>query len=125
MRAFVYSIAVLAAAGIMYAIAWMPANNADAPAAESVAAESNEIMTEPGTLVLSVPSMHCAVACYPKVKESLESTPGISEVVLDEQKEEGVLDNRQVIVHYEAGFDLSQALANLTETGFDDAGRVQ
>ena len=82
-------------------------------------------MSEAGTLTLSVPSMHCEFACYPRVKESIESVTGVTEVALDEQKEEGVLDNRQVVVNYDAGFDLTTALANLSSEGFEDADVVQ
>jgi copper chaperone CopZ len=82
-------------------------------------------MTEAGTLTLSVPSMHCAVACYPRVKETLEGVDGVSEVVLDKQKEEGLIDNRQVVLSYDAGFDLTAALANLSQEGFEDASVVQ
>jgi mercuric ion binding protein len=124
MRAVVYAVAVIAAAGIMYGIAVMP-NNETAPTVETVAAEPSEVMTEPGSLTLSVPSMHCAIACYPRVKETLEGIKGVSEVVLDKQKEEGVIDNRQVIVAYDAGFDLAAALASLSKEGFDDADVVQ
>lgn len=124
MRAVVYAVAVLAAAGIMYGIATMPGPQKTVPG-ETVAAESTEVMTEPGTLTLSVPTMHCAIACYPRVKETLEGTTGVSEVVLDEQKEEGIIDNRQVVVTYDAGFDLSAALAKLDQEGFEDADIVQ
>ena len=45
MRGTVYAVAVLAAAGIMYAIATMPPEAAT-PTVETVAAESSEVMTE-------------------------------------------------------------------------------
>ena len=128
MRGIVYAVACLAAAGIMYAIAIMPGDDArvaEQPAASSASAEASKVMAEAGTLVLSVPSMHCAVACYPRVKESLEATEGVAEVTLDKQQEEGVLDNRQVVVQYDAGFDLAVALANLSDEGFEDADVVQ
>lgn len=124
MRGFVYAVAVLAAAGIMYAIVVMPAEQEPVPA-ETVAAAPSVVMTEPGTLTLSVPTMHCAIACYPRVKETLEGTEGVTEVVLDQQKEEGVIDNRQVVLSYDAGFDLTDALAKLSEEGFEDADVVQ
>lgn len=130
MRGIVYAVACLAAAGIMYAIAVMPdgegANsNPEVASASASEAMPSKIMAEAGTLVLSVPSMHCEVACYPRVKKSLEETDGVSEVALDKQKEEGVLDNRQVVIEYEAGFDLAVALANLSKEGFEDANVVQ
>ncbi|MCP4887030.1 heavy-metal-associated domain-containing protein [Rubripirellula sp.] len=124
MRAIVYSVAVLVAAGVMYVVATTPNDKAD-PGVQTVAAEPHDVMTEPGTLTLSVPSMHCEFACFPRVKESIESVAGVTEVALDEQKEEGVLDNRQVVVSYDAGFDLTSALANLSSEGFEDADIVQ
>lgn len=124
MRAVVYSVAVLVAAGVMYLVAITPEEKAD-PTIQTVAAEPHEVMSEAGTVTLSVPSMHCEFACYPRVKESIESVAGVTEVALDEQKEEGVLDNRQVVVSYDAGFDLTSALANLSSEGFKDADVVQ
>jgi len=124
MRAVVYSVAVLIAAGAMYVVATTSNDKAD-PDVQTVVAEPHDVMTEPGTLTLSVPSMHCEFACFPRVKESIESVAGVTEVALDEQKEEGVLDNRQVVVSYDAGFDLTSALANLSSEGFEDADIVQ
>ena len=38
------------------------------------------------TVEMSVPEMHCPVSCYPKVKETLESQPGVASVELAEQE---------------------------------------
>jgi mercuric ion binding protein len=72
-----------------------------------------------------VPSMHCEFACYPRVKEAIENAGAVQSVELAEQKEEGVIDNRQVIVTYDAGFNANDALALLAKEGFDDSDIVQ
>ena len=54
---------------------------------------------QPGTHVtLEIPEMHCPFVCYPKAKETLEGLDGIASVELVPQKEEGVIDDRRVIV---------------------------
>jgi copper chaperone CopZ len=132
MRGFAYVIAVLAAVGIMIGIVSFPDQTApnhsedgpDRSAAEPVSA-SPTLMAEAGTLTLAVPAMHCEFACFPKVKKTLESTNGIQSVALAAQKEDGVIDNRQVIVNYDTGFDLNAALVLLVEEGFPDSNVVQ
>ena len=82
-------------------------------------------MQEAGVVTIAVPSMHCEFACFPRVKEALEKAGSIQEVNLAEQKEEGVLDNRQVIVKYEPGFDPQGAIASLETAGYKDSNVVQ
>jgi copper chaperone CopZ len=131
MRGLAYAIAVIAAVGIMIGIAMSPQHSAEqtpnelaAPAAIAVSA-TPELMTEAGTLILDVPNMHCEFACFPRVKEAIESTDGVQEVQLAPQQEEGTIDNRQVVVKYDAGFDLRAALTSLSKEGFADADVVQ
>ena len=62
---------------------------------------------------------------FPRVKETIESVEGVQAVELAEQKEEGVIDNRQVIVKYDTGFDVNAALTLLAKEGFDDSEMVQ
>ncbi len=126
MRGLAYAIAVIAAVGIMIGIATLPQQSSDDMAAPAIAVSATpEVMSEAGTLTLSVPSMHCEFACFPRVKEALESADGVQEVQLAEQKEEGTIDNRQVVVKYDAGFDVNSALALLSKEGFADADVVQ
>ena len=128
MRGIAYVIAAFAALGIMYVIATVPnqqpATSSGEPGATAVVAQA-EVMDDAGTLTLSVPEMHCEFACFPKVKETLEQETGVEEVTLAAQKEEGVLDNRQVIVKYQAGFNPRSALKSLEEAGYKDSGIVQ
>ena len=129
MRGFAYAIAVLAAIGIMIGIAMspqQPADNLAAPATSTTTvAATPDVMAEAGTITLSVPTMHCEFACFPRVKEAIESADGVQEVQLAEQKEEGTIDNRQVVVKYDAGFDVGSALTLLSEEGFADSEVVQ
>lgn len=127
MRGLAYVIAAFAALGIMYVIATYPPQaepKANETAASTVAATA-DVMTESGTMTLAVPEMHCEFACFPKVKETLEGAEGVEEVTLAEQKEEGVLDNRQVIVKYQPGFDVHAAIDSLAAAGYKDSNVVQ
>ncbi|MFK8111878.1 MAG: heavy-metal-associated domain-containing protein [Rubripirellula sp.] len=109
MRGFAYVIAVVAAIGIMIGIANVPTD------------DSSEVMAEAGTLVVAVPKMSCEFSCFPHVKETLEAAEAVQLVELASQKEEGTIDNRQVIVKFDAGFDVAAALAALSKEGFGDS----
>ena len=74
---------------------------------------------------MSVPTMHCEFGCYPTIKKTLESADEVTEVQLAEQKVEGELDNRQVIINFRAGFNVDEAIAALKKSGFDNADVVQ
>ena len=128
MRATAYVIAVLAAVGVMTAIVTMPtekqsvadsAANAQ-PAVDQVAPVSADkaATAESGTLTLDVPDMHCPFVCYPTVKKTLEGNSAVAEVQLTPQKVEGTIDNPQVIVTYDPGFDIQSAMAELEKKGF-------
>ena len=116
MRGIAYAIAALAAVIIMVAVAKMPPQSEQA--ANEVASAATAVMADEGTLTLAVPEMHCSVSCYPRVKELLENTEAVDTVELAAQKEEGIIDNRQVIVHYKPGFDVGQAWTALEKEGF-------
>lgn len=134
MRGIVYAVAALAAVGIMIAIATLPGDPAGdemvapdrvAATTAEAAADSPEIAVasaEGETLTLDVPKMHCEFACFPKVKQTLETTEGVAAVELAAQKEAGAIDNRQVIVTYRDGFDVDGALAKLEQAGFPGSG---
>lgn len=131
MKSIVYAIAGIAAVGIMIALIVAPSGTPASPAAPATAAPattvsaSPAVLSEAGTLTLEVPSMHCQFACYPRVKESLEARTGVSEVTLAEQPDPNTLTVKKVIVKYDAGFDIDQALASLKQEGFADATRIQ
>ena len=122
MRGPAYVAAVIAAVGIMLVIAREPADQTDQDlpiTAETTSAASLE------TLTLSVPEMHCQYACFPKVKNTLEQVDAVAEVQLAKQKDDSVLDNRQVIVKYKEGFDVDEAIGLLAEAGYSDSALVQ
>lgn len=128
MRYFAYAIATLAAVAIMFSIANTAPESStqtDANAVASVNPVSTNVMTEPGSVTIAVPDMHCEFSCFPKIKETLEATDAVEEVNLAEQKEEGTLDNRQVVVKYQAGFDADAAVKLLEDSGFEKSEIVQ
>jgi copper chaperone CopZ len=132
MRGLAYAIAAVAALGIMFVIATIPGPSAadsessvaGGESTATAAASDSQVMTDAGTLTLSVPEMHCQFACFPKVKETLEGAEGVDQVTLAAQAEEGVLDNRQVIVAYQPGFDVGAAIASLEAAGYKDSQMV-
>ncbi len=123
MRSPIYLIAALASAGIAYYLASAP------PAATTsdqvVAAETASIvMEQPGTLTLRVDDMHCEFGCFPTVRKTLEGLDKVVSVTLDQQAEEGTLDNPQVLVTYESGFNIGAAQAKLATSGFAKSSLV-
>jgi len=125
MRGFAYVIAILAAVGIMIGIVSYPDQDTTGDAATATLAAPSAIMTEAGFLTIAVPTMQCEVACFPRVKTTLEDTEGVQSVELAAQQKEGVIDNRQVIVNYDTGFDLNVALSSLVEEGFLNSAVVE
>ena len=115
MRGFAYTAAVIAAIGIMISIAVMPPINAN---------QSGTTRLSISTVTLSVPTMSCEFSCFPKVKETLEATEGVQSVELAKQKEEGTIDNRQVIVRHDSRLDMNAALISLAGAGFSDSNVV-
>ena len=136
MRSVTYGVAVLAAVGIMFAIARMP-NKETSPdqtgseastviqPASSVQQAAARVMEEAGSLTLHVPEMHCPFGCYPAIKKTLESSEAVQEVQLAEQKVEGAIDNPQVIINFTKGFNVDAAIAALKAKGFDNSSVVQ
>ncbi|MCS7470781.1 heavy-metal-associated domain-containing protein [Stieleria sp. ICT_E10.1] len=122
MRSLAYGAAILAAAGIMYMISTQPTE----PAAEAVPSSATpdavsiapDVEVKTASLTMTVPEMHCPFACYPSVKKNLEKRADVVAVELAPQKEEGIIDNPQVIVTYKDGFDAEQAIAQLEAAGF-------
>lgn len=67
---------------------------------------------------LSVPEMNCQLACYPKVKRTLEGVEGVAAVELVEQQDEVQIDDRRVTITFEADVDGAAALAALESAGY-------
>ncbi len=118
MRSPIYLLAALASAGIAYYLASTPATQT--PDTDRVVATetSSVVMEQSGTLTLRVDDMHCEFGCFPTVRKTLEGFDNVVSVTLDQQAEEGTLDNPQVLVTYESGFDLGAAQASLAKNGF-------
>ena len=72
-------------------------------------------------VALTVPTMNCPFACWPKVKETLEHQPGVSAVTLATQGKENVIDNPTVYLSLSGEFSADESIAALTEAGFDGA----
>ena len=125
MQGFAYVIAVLAAIGIMIGIVSYPNQNEPTSSRTATTPVSASLMTESGTLTIAVPTMQCEMACFPRVKTTLEGNDGVQSVELATQKEEGVLDNRQVVVNYDNGFNLNAALSSLVAEGFTNPAVVE
>ena len=123
MRFFAYGVAVLAAIGIMVGINLMPEGDKnESPTPTSVKSPADvSVSTESHQLAINVPEMMCEFACFPKVKKTLEANEAVTLVKLAPQKEEGTLDNKQVIVSYESGFDPDAAVKLLEKVGFADS----
>lgn len=125
MRGFAYVIAVLAAIGIMIGIASYPNQNEPTNSRPVTTPASAALMTNSGTLTIAVPTMQCEMVCFPRVKTTLEGNDGVQSVELASQQEKGVLDNRQVIVNYDNGFNLNAAMSSLVEEGFPNSAVVE
>ncbi|MCR9202501.1 MAG: hypothetical protein NXI04_27995 [Planctomycetaceae bacterium] len=67
---------------------------------------------------LAVPEMNCQLACYPKVKRTLEGVEGVAAVELVEQQDEVQVDDRRVTITFEADVDGAAALAALESAGY-------
>ena len=133
MRSAIYAVAAIAAAGLAYLFSTAPIRGATSfthPASAQTAGSqetgsrvavttaSSQVMQEAGTLTLRVEDMHCPFACYPSVKSTLESQGNVVSVELDKQQEEGAIDNPQVLIKYDSGFDLTAAMDALSKKGF-------
>jgi copper chaperone CopZ len=119
MRSVAYAVAILAAAGIMYFVATSgPTETPETASQTPPATVDTDAEVKTASLKLNVPEMHCPFACYPSVKENLEKQDDVLTVELAPQKEEGVIDNPQVIVTYKDGSDPDQMIAVLDAAGF-------
>lgn len=73
------------------------------------------------TVSLHVPGMLCPVACWPKVKKTLEAQSSVVSVALAPQANDKLIDNPVVFVTAGDEFDSSRAIAALEEAGFTGA----
>lgn len=118
MRSSIYVLTALVAAGIAYYLASPPTPGEISVASNEVSQPGTEVLADPGTLTLRVDDMHCEYGCFPTVKKTLEGFAHVVSVELDEQPEAGTLDNPQVLLTYQSGFDLAAAQDALAKSGF-------
>ncbi|TWT40174.1 hypothetical protein KOR42_49560 [Thalassoglobus neptunius] len=85
---------------------------------ETATAADLAAFTAGDEVTLAVPEMHCPFACYPKVKETLEGLDGVSLVELVPQEEEGVINDRRIVVKFDGEVPQDVATTALAEAGF-------
>lgn len=123
MRVIAYAVAVIAAAGIVLFLS-RPGDSKNAStgsANQASVAKSVPVKPVAGAsqVVLHVPGMHCPFGCYPAVKETLTSQPGVTGVELAKQSDENAIDNPHVTVTYSGNFNADAAIAALAKAGFE------
>ena len=94
-----------------------------APAEEPSAANSSpEKIRFVADKRISVPSMMCPYACWPKVKETLAAQPGVEDVQLAEQPAgtaEGEIKERIVELKLNDSFNADAAIAALQKANYE------
>ncbi|MCU0718570.1 MAG: heavy-metal-associated domain-containing protein [Pirellula sp.] len=66
-----------------------------------------------------IDTMMCVEGCFNGVKELLEKRPGIEEVRLAPQKEEGTIDNSMVYIKHRGELDKAEMERLILGAGFD------
>lgn len=93
-----------------------------APAVDSVDSSAVTVSFDAGeTATLAIPEMHCPFGCFPKAQDALEGVDGIASIELVTQKEEGVIDDRRVVVTFDGSVDSQSAIAALDTAGLPGA----
>ncbi len=106
-----------------------PAPAAEPPAAsaptepkpESASTPSADTVRFVATQSVKVPTMMCPYSCWPKVKETLASQPGVEGVQLAAQVKETEIDNPVVELKTTGDFNVEAAIAALEKANFADA----
>jgi copper chaperone CopZ len=91
------------------------------PASSYVSKESTEATNEPAIseVAVRIDTMMCVEGCFNSVKELLEKRPGIAEVRLAPQKEEGTIDNSMVYIKHRGELDKVEMERLILGAGFD------
>ncbi len=108
--------------------------DSEAAATAAVVASETDVDSSPvavsfesgETASLAIPEMHCPFGCFPKAKDALEEVDGVASVELVEQEEEGVINDRRVVVTFDGTVDSATAIAaldaaELPGANFEDA----
>ena len=93
----------------------------DAAAVETPSRVTKDPNVKYTRVSLEVPTMSCPFACWPKVKETLESQAGVGEVTLSPQKDKDAIDNPVVFIEVSDQFQTETAVEALSKVGFDGA----
>jgi copper chaperone CopZ len=90
------------------------------PNATYVSQESAEASVEPAVneVAVSIDTMMCVEGCFNSVKELLEKRPGIMEVRLAPQKEEGTIDNSMIYIKHLGELDKAEMERLILGAGF-------
>lgn len=91
------------------------------PASTYVSKDSTEATNEPilSEVAVRIDTMMCVEGCFNSVKELLEKRPGIAEVRLAPQKEEGTIDNSMVYIKHRGELDKVEMERLILGAGFD------
>ncbi len=102
-----------------------PAPAAVEPKPESASAKRADAVRFVATQSVKVPTMMCPYSCWPKVKETLASQPGVEGVQLAVQAKETEIDNPVVELKTTGDFNVEAAIAALDKANFADAVAVK
>jgi periplasmic mercuric ion binding protein len=102
-----------------------PVPPAAEPKPESASAKSAAAVRFVATQSVKVPTMMCPYSCWPKVKETLASQPGVEGVQLAAQAKETEIDNPVVELKTTGDFNVEAAIAALEKANFADAVAVK
>ena len=95
------------------------------PKPESASAKRADAVRFVATQSVQVPTMMCPYSCWPKVKETLASQPGVEGVQLAVQAKETEIDNPVVELKTTGDFNVEAAIAALEKADFADAVAVK
>ena len=95
------------------------------PKPESASAKRADAVRFVATQSVKVPTMMCPYSCWPKVKETLASQPGVEGVQLAVQAKETEIDNPVVELKTTGNFNVEAAIAALEKANFADAVAVK
>lgn len=95
------------------------------PKPESASAKPADAVRFVATQSVKVPTMMCPYSCWPKVKETLASQPGVEGVQLAVQAKETEIDNPVVELKTTGDFNVEAAIAALDKANFADAVAVK
>lgn len=73
----------------------------------------------PKEVAVRIDTMMCVAGCFNSVKELLEKRPGIVEVRLAPQKEEGTIDNSMIYIKHRGELDKAEMERLILGAGFD------